>query len=97
MKVKLMFLSWKYSWSSFQFQWKLWKIIKKASSRLPLLEWMRCYLKSKAAQLILHYHDYTTVSILKFESWKLKYNSLDRAVQEIKKLNVSSIENLANR
>ena len=75
---------------------------KKASSRLHLLERMRCYLTSKTAQLV-----YITMIIPLLTSSctlkppynnteKLKYNSLDRRARKIIKLNVPSIENLAN-
>ena len=63
---------------------------------------MRCYLTSKTAQLV-----YITMIILLLTSSctlkppynnteKLKYNSLDRRARKIIKLNVLSIENLAN-
>ena len=64
---------------------------------------MRCYLTSKAARLV-----YIAMIIpLLTSSWtlkspynntqKLKYNSLDKRAWKILKLNVPSIENLANR
>ena len=79
------------------------KSYKKASSRLRLLERMRCYLTSKAARLV-----YITMIIPLLTSsctlkspynntQKLKYNSFDRRAQKITKLNVLSIENLTNR
>ena len=79
------------------------KSYKKASSRLRLLERMRCYLSSKAARLV-----YITMIIPLLTSsctlkspynntQKLKYNSLDRRARKIIKLNVPSIENLTNR
>ena len=64
---------------------------------------MRCYLTSKAARLI----NITMVIPLLTSSYtlkspysnpqKFKYNSLDRRARKIIKLNVPSIENLANR
>ena len=64
---------------------------------------MRCYLTSKAARLVY-------ITIIKRlltssctvkppynNTQKLKYNSLDRRARKIIKLNVPSIENLANR
>ena len=79
------------------------KSYKKANSRLSLLERMRCYLTSKAARLV-----YMTMIIPLLTSscalkspynntQKLKYNSLNRRARKIIKLNVPSIENLANR
>ena len=79
------------------------KSYKKASSRLRLLERMTCYLTLKAARLV-----YITMIIPLLTSsctlkspynntQKLKYNSLDRRARKIIKLNVPSIENLANR
>ena len=76
---------------------------KKASSRLRLLEQMRCYLTSKAARL-----GYVTMIIPLLTSsctlrppctntQKQKYNSLDRRARKFIKLNVPLIENLANR
>ena len=64
---------------------------------------MRCYLTSKAARLV-----YITMIIQLLTSGctlkspynntqKLKYNSLDRRARKFIKLNVPSIENLANR
>ena len=64
---------------------------------------MRCCLTSKAARLV-----YITIIIPLLTSsctlkspynntQKLKYNSLDRRARKIIKLNVPSIENLANR
>ena len=72
------------------------KSYKKASSRLRLLERMRCYLTSKAARLV-----YITMIIPLLTSsctlkspynntQKLKYNSLDKRAQKIIKLNVRS-------
>ena len=79
------------------------KSYKKASSRLRLLEQMRCYPTSKAARLVY----ITMITPLLTSSCtlkspynntqKLKYNSLDRWARKIIKLNVPSIENLANR
>ena len=77
------------------------KSYKKASSRLRLLESMRCYLTLKAARLV-----YVTMIIPLLTSsctlkppynntQKLKYNLLDRRAQKIIKLNVPSIKNLA--
>ena len=76
---------------------------KKASSRLRLLEQIRCYLTSKAARLV-----YITMIIPLLTSsftlkspynntQKLKHNLLDRRARKIIKLNVPSIENSANR
>ena len=84
------------------FSEKFEKSYKKASSRLRLLERMRCYLTSKATRLV-----YITMIMPLLTSsctlkspynnkQKLKYNSLDRRAQKIIKLNVLSIENLAN-
>ena len=64
---------------------------------------MRCYLTSKAARSV-----YITMVVPLLTSsctlksrcnntQKLKYNSLDRRARKIIKLNVPSIENLANR
>ena len=79
------------------------KSYKKASSRLRLLERMTCYLTLKAARLV-----YITMIIPLLTSsctlkspynntQKLKYNWLGRRARKIIKLNVPSIENLANR
>ena len=57
----------------------------------------------KSCTISLHYNGYTTLNItLSLKSpcnntQKLKYNSLDRRARKIIKLNVPSIENLANR
>ena len=79
------------------------KSYKKGSSRLLLLEQMRCCVTSKATWLV-----YITMIIPVLTSSctlksphnntrKLKYNSLDRRARIIMKLKVRSIENLANR
>ena len=78
------------------------KSYKKASSTLWLLERMRCYLTSKAAQLV---HIMMVIPLLTSSctlksphtnTQKLKYNSLDRRAPKIIKLNFPSIENFAN-
>ena len=57
----------------------------------------------KSCTISLHYDDYTTLTsscTLKSpynNTQKLKYDSLDRRARKIIKLNVPSIENLANR
>ena len=63
---------------------------------------MRYYLTSKAARLVyimIIIPLLTSSCTLKSpynNTKKLKYNSLDRRVQEITKLNIPLIENLAN-
>ena len=74
---------------------------KKASSRLRLLEQMKCYLTSKAARLVYItmikrlLTSSCTVKPPYNNTQQLKYNSLDRRARKI--INVPSIENLANR
>ena len=80
------------------FRKKLKKSFKKASSILPLLERMGCYLTSKAVQLVF----ITMIIPLLTSCFTLKspynntqnskFNSLDRTSQKILKLNVPSIE-----
>ena len=78
------------------------KSYKKTSSRLPLLERMRCYLTSKAALLV-----YITMIIQLLtlsctlrspciNTQKLKYHSLDKRATKTIKLKVPSIVYLAN-